>query len=77
MNQQIIDKVAEAIYRHDGMTDEEYEQDQGRPRRAWDSSSPWDSESGELAEWERDEYRVQAEAAIRVLKELGVIPMLA
>lgn len=77
MSTEIIDKVAEAIYRHgNGMTDEEYEEHMGKPRRAWKTDAPWDANPDELAEWERDEYRVQAEAVVRTLKELGLIPLL-
>lgn len=70
MNDQLIDRVAETIYRHDnGMTDEEHESFQGKPRRAWKTDAPWDSNPNELTEWERDEYRMQAEAVLRLLAE--------
>jgi len=58
MNPALIEQVAEAIYRAEGgLTDEDHKEILGEPRRAWDA----------LAEWERDGYRAQAKAAIKVI----------
>jgi hypothetical protein len=78
MSDDLIEVVAEVIYRHEaGMTDEEYEESEGKPRRAWKTDDPWDSSDDELNEWERDEYRLQAEAVIRLLKERNLLPLLS
>lgn len=70
--------MAETIYKHEaGMTDEQYLDYQGFPRRAWRTGALWDTNPNELCEWERDEYRVQAEAIVRVLKELNLLPLLS
>jgi hypothetical protein len=61
----IVEDMAEVLYRHaSGMTDAEYQEDQGKPRRAWRiPGRPFDSNPDvELCEWERDEYRFQARA---------------
>jgi hypothetical protein len=66
----MIDAMAEAIYRHDGgMTDEEYVAVQGKPRRAWKTDAAWDTNPDELTEWERDEYRIMATAAFVAFQE--------
>ena len=66
----MIDAMAEAIYHHDGgMTDEEYLEVQGKPRRVWKTTAPWDSNSEGLTEWERDEYRIMATAAFVAFQE--------
>ena len=66
---EIVERVAEAIYRTSGgMTDEDFVQIHGKARRIWKTDQPWDSQSDiELCEWERDEYRLQAQAVINVL----------
>jgi hypothetical protein len=67
----IVDKVAEAIYRHEGgMTDSDFEQATGRIRRAWQSAKPGDADpERELCEWERDDYRMMARAAIQAMQQ--------
>jgi hypothetical protein len=65
---EIIEAVAEAIYRHSGgLTDDECQVALGHPRKLWKTDAPWDSNPEELCEWERDEYRMMAEAAIDAL----------
>ena len=66
-----IERVAEAIYRTGGgMDDAEYLIVMGATRRVWKTDKPWDSDpENELCEWERDEYRFQARAAIEALRE--------
>jgi len=57
----IVDKVAEAIYRSGA----EDRADQNVPERAWRiPEAPWDLRDDELCEWERDDYRIMARAAI-------------
>jgi hypothetical protein len=69
MDSELVELVAEAIYRHDGgVTDEDYLRETGKPRRAWKTDKPWDSDpEHELCEWARDDYRMQAEAAIEIV----------
>lgn len=51
-----IDAVGQAIY------------SVGNPIRAWSSDAPWDSDSDvTLCEWEREEYREMARAAVGVM----------
>lgn len=65
----IVDKVAEAIYRHDGgVDDEEFLFVNGKPRRVWKTDKPWDPEH-ELCEHERDDYRAMARAAIQAMQQ--------
>jgi hypothetical protein len=60
-----MEKVAEALYRNEGgLTNEDYLQVHGVPRRAWKTDAPWDTNPNELCEWQRDGYRAQARAAI-------------
>lgn len=64
----LVERVAEAIYRHSGgITDEEHLAIFGVPRKAWKTDAPWDTNPNELAEHERDEYRMQARAAIQAV----------
>ncbi|MGW8180807.1 MAG: hypothetical protein ACWGQW_18905 [bacterium] len=65
---QLLEKVAQAIYHNNGgMDDEDYLQCFGVPRRLW---SDWANDhEGTLCEWERDEYRVMAKAAIEAIEE--------
>lgn len=68
----VVEKVAEAIYRTSGgMTDQDFYRASGRARRVWKTAQPWDSQPDvELCEWEREEYRLQARAAIRTMNTL-------
>ncbi len=59
-----IERVAEAIYRHQTCAPEEYERVVGAKMRAWGT---WNDSPDELAEWERDDYRRMARAAIEAL----------
>ncbi len=72
----VVERVAEAIYRHEGgMDDDDYLGEMGKPRRAWKTDKPWDSDSEhELCEHERDEYREQAKAAIMAMAPSGSPP---
>jgi len=68
---ELIDMVAQAIYHYSGgLTDEDYIEVFGNPRPLWETAAPWDSNPNEIAEHERDDYRVEARAA---LKALGLI----
>ena len=70
----LIDRIAETIYRNSGgMTDDEYLQENGHPRREWQTDAPWDSNPDELCEWERDDYRMQAKAVMQLLQDLDII----
>lgn len=66
----LTEKVAEAIFHHDGgMTDEDYLLVHGKSRRLWKTEEAWDTQPEvELCEHERDEYRLMARAAMKVLK---------
>lgn len=63
-----VDKVARAIYESQR---EEYEEVTGKTHRAWRIEGvEWDRLAEvELCEWERDEYRSMAEAAIKALED--------
>jgi hypothetical protein len=63
----IVEDLAEVLYRHSaGMTDDEYEDEQGEPRKAWEcTTASFDANPNELTEWERDEYRLQARAVCK------------
>ena len=68
MNKELVERVAEAIYHVDGgMSDEDYLAETGEKRKLWKTDAPWDSNPEELAEHERDEYRMMAMAAIRAI----------
>jgi hypothetical protein len=66
MRQMIVEDLAEVLYRHDaGMTDAEYERENSEPRKSWAcTSESFDENLGELTEWQRDEYRLQASAVV-------------
>lgn len=50
----IVERVAKAIFAS-------VEEDE----REWETNAPWDSQpTKELCEWERDDYRAKAKAAI-------------
>lgn len=59
MKTNIVDLVAETIYRHEGgsSNDEEWEMCHGEPIKAWN----------DIAEWQRDDYRIQAKAVLKLL----------
>ena len=66
MNEDLVERVAEAIYHVDGgMSDEDYLAATGQRRKLWKTDAPWDPD--ELEEHERDEYRMMAMAAIRAI----------
>jgi hypothetical protein len=68
MNAELREKIAEAIYHVDGgMTDEDYFYATGEKRRLWKTDAPWDTNPDELAEHERDGFRMMAEAAFRAV----------
>jgi len=54
-----VERVAKAIYLALNGDPEN-----GFPARWWKTDAPWDSNPNELCEWERDEYRAIARAAI-------------
>ena len=62
-NKELIEVVAKAIY--DSET-EDYEITMEEKRRFWKliPEVPWDSDDREISEWERDDYRILAKAAI-------------
>lgn len=64
------EKVAELIYMYEyGLNPEEYVEAVGKKKRAWKTGASWDSQPEiELCEWERDEYRLQAEKVLEFLK---------
>lgn len=65
-----VEAVAQAIY---GASWESAGGDlvQGTKRRLWKTDAPWDSQSDkELCEWERDDYRSMARAAIAAMPVL-------
>jgi len=65
----LVEKVAIAIYLHQGgVAPDQYEEVMGVKQRLWKTAAPWDSQPEiELCEHERDEYRFQAEAAIKAV----------
>ena len=66
----IVEQIAEIIYLHNGgISPDEYFEIVGRTQRLWKTDKPWDSQPDiELCEWERDEYRTQAQAVIDFIK---------
>ncbi len=64
----MVEAVAKAIY--DAET-EDYEMAMEETRRVWKLTPevPWDSDDREIGEWERDEYRTLAVAAIKTMKQ--------
>lgn len=70
MYEDLIEKVAKAIYHNSsGLTDEEYVKVMGEPRKKWRTDLPWDKDDVALCEWQRDEYRQMARAALAVVEE--------
>ena len=68
ISEEIIEKVAEAIFNNSaGLTNNEYNKIMGEPRKRW-NKLPWHSWRECLVEWERDEYRQMARAAIEALR---------
>lgn len=66
---ELVEQVAEVIYRHKGgIAPDEYEAVAGKKQKEWKTDAAWDTNPDELCEWERDEYRVQARAVLRVLE---------
>ena len=71
---QIVEKVAITIYQFDGgMDGDTYAKVTGETRPAW--VKQYDFQKEELAEHERDDYRVQAHAVVDRLLSLGVIDL--
>jgi hypothetical protein len=72
MSDELIEQVAQIIYKTQGgaSNEEEFEMMTGYKLRLWKTDAPWDTNPNELCEWERDDFRWQAEA---VLKFLGKI----
>ena len=67
----LVEKVAEAIYRNvGGVSPDEFEAVIGQPQRHWKTDAPWDTDPNELCEHERDEYRFQARA---ILNLFGIV----
>jgi hypothetical protein len=67
---ELIEEVAKAIYHNsNGLTDEEYPFIMGEPRKKWRTDLPWDKDEVVLCEWQRDEYRQMARAALLALVE--------
>ena len=68
-----VERIAEVIYHHDGgMTDEDYLAVNGEKRRLWihpNGAYDPDPDHVALTEWERDEYRLMAAAAIVAMQE--------
>lgn len=72
-NEELVEQIAEAIYRNKGgVAPEEFEEITGKRQKDWKTDLPWDSNPDELCEWERDEYRQQAEAVLKVLDHDGL-----
>ena len=65
----LVELVAQAIYKNSaGMVEDEYEEAMGEPRRGWKADDPEKEDpEHELCEWERDEYRLMAKAAIKAV----------
>lgn len=63
----VIERVAEAIYRNAVCEQEEYERVVGAPMKTWKTDGPWDTSPNELTEHERDDYRRMARAAIAAI----------
>lgn len=69
MDDALVEEIAEIIYRHrGGIAPDEHEAVAGKPQKAWKTDAAWDTNPDELCEWERDEYRAQARAVLRVLE---------
>jgi hypothetical protein len=73
MDEELIEKVAEIIFRHrGGVAPEEYDII-GAKQKEWKTDAPWDTNPDELCEHERDEYRTQARAVLDYLRQHGRI----
>ena len=68
----LVEVVAEAIFKADGgvESDEEYEKIYGYKRKLWKTDAPWNTNPDELHEHQRDDYRVMAKAAVRVIFDI-------
>jgi hypothetical protein len=65
----LVEKIAMKIYEYDGgISPEEYEEIHGIKKKLW--RIPWDESDLELAEWQRDDYRLQAKEVIKLLVSL-------
>jgi hypothetical protein len=73
----LIEIMAQTLYRSQGgaSNDEEFEMVTGKKLRRWRIEGvPFDFQPEiELCEWERDEFRWQAECVLNLLKELDFI----
>lgn len=73
LDEALVEHVARIIYRTQGgsATPEEFEMANGHKLREWKvEGRRWDSDpENELCEWERDDYRFQAEEVLRFLEE--------
>ena len=64
----LIEKVAEAIYHTEGgVTEEEFKIILGHGRRSWKTNASWDKNNDELREHERCEYRLQAKTVVELI----------
>lgn len=68
--QELVERVAEEIYRYQVCEPEEYEEFTGKPMRVWRTDAPWDTNPNELREHERDDYRRMAMAAMKTMREV-------
>lgn len=64
MNDNLVEKVAEAIFKHAVCEPRDYDKVVGEPMKAWRSSPPWEHSPYQLEEKEREHYRRMAKAAI-------------
>jgi hypothetical protein len=64
-----VEKMAEAIFLHEGgVGPEQFLEVMGSAQKKWKIDAPWDTHPDhELCEHERDEYRLQARAALDAL----------
>jgi hypothetical protein len=68
----LIESIAEILYNYEGgMHPDEYEMITGVKKKMWMTNAPWDQDILELAEHERDEYRLQACQVVKYLRGLG------
>jgi hypothetical protein len=69
---QVIERMAMAIFQNEGGLgdDEDWKAMYGdKPRKLWMTDAPWDTNPAELTEWQRDDYRAQARAALAIVRE--------
>lgn len=64
---ELIELVAEAIYHTrykeiDEIVNQSF-------HKFWKTNTPWDQDDTSLCEWERDDYRWEAQSALKVLLE--------